>query len=179
MVTFLISGIWHGANWPYVAWGGMNGLLQIAEDMLAKPVKYINEKLKVKTESFSYKLGQVLRTDFLFVLCVTVFRSESMKAAGDYLRRMFTYFNPWVLSDGSLYELGLNYTEMHILWLSVLILFAVGVLRYKKRITLSRWLEKQTLWFQWAAAYGLIFANLIYGMYGINFDTAQFIYFQF
>ena len=113
------------------------------------------------------------------MLCVTVFRSESLTAAGDYLRRMFTYYNPWVLSDGSLYELGLNYTEMHILWLAVLVLFAVGVLRYKKRMSLSVWMEQQTLLFQWVVAYSLIFANLVYGMYGIHFDTAQFIYFQF
>lgn len=179
MVTFLISGIWHGANWPYVAWGAMNGALQILESLAVKPVKYLNNKFNVNTETFSYKLGQVLRTDFLFVLCVIVFRSASMTDAGHYLRRMFTCFNPWVLSDGSLYKLGLDYTEMHILWLAVLALFAVGVLRYKRNVDLAVWLEKQTTWFQWAVVYVLIFANLIYGIYGINFDTAQFIYFQF
>ncbi len=32
MVTFLVSGLWHGANWTYVAWGGLHGGAQIVED---------------------------------------------------------------------------------------------------------------------------------------------------
>ncbi len=32
LITFLTSGLWHGANWTYVAWGGLHGLYQIAEN---------------------------------------------------------------------------------------------------------------------------------------------------
>lgn len=34
LVTFLVSGLWHGANWTFVAWGGVHGLAQIAENAL-------------------------------------------------------------------------------------------------------------------------------------------------
>lgn len=34
MITFLISGLWHGANWNFVAWGGIHGLARIFEDLL-------------------------------------------------------------------------------------------------------------------------------------------------
>ena len=34
MVTFLVSGLWHGANWTFVFWGALHGVLQIIEKML-------------------------------------------------------------------------------------------------------------------------------------------------
>jgi D-alanyl-lipoteichoic acid acyltransferase DltB (MBOAT superfamily) len=34
LITFLVSGIWHGANWTFIVWGGMHGLLQIVEKAL-------------------------------------------------------------------------------------------------------------------------------------------------
>ncbi|MDE5784642.1 MAG: MBOAT family protein [Prevotella sp.] len=35
-VTFLVSGIWHGANWTFIVWGGMHGICQIIEKMLGQ-----------------------------------------------------------------------------------------------------------------------------------------------
>jgi len=40
MITFLVSGLWHGANWTYVIWGGFHGLYLIIESMVAKGKKY-------------------------------------------------------------------------------------------------------------------------------------------
>ena len=34
LLTFLASGLWHGANWTFVVWGGLHGILQITEDLL-------------------------------------------------------------------------------------------------------------------------------------------------
>src|SRR5208282_106007 len=41
MVTFLVSGLWHGANWTFVVWGGLNGLFVIGE-MLCRPLASAN-----------------------------------------------------------------------------------------------------------------------------------------
>lgn len=35
-VTFLVSGIWHGANWTFIVWGCMHGICQIVEKMLGQ-----------------------------------------------------------------------------------------------------------------------------------------------
>ena len=34
MITFMVSGLWHGANWTFVVWGMVHGLAQVAEDMM-------------------------------------------------------------------------------------------------------------------------------------------------
>ena len=36
LVTFLVSGIWHGANWTFIVWGGIHGICQIVEKMLGQ-----------------------------------------------------------------------------------------------------------------------------------------------
>ncbi len=36
LVTFLVSGIWHGANWTFIVWGGIHGVCQIIEKMLGQ-----------------------------------------------------------------------------------------------------------------------------------------------
>lgn len=39
MLTFLVSGLWHGANWTFILWGGMHGLLQVIETLWRRRTK--------------------------------------------------------------------------------------------------------------------------------------------
>lgn len=39
IITFLVSGLWHGANWTFVIWGGLHGVAQVLEKMLVKQSK--------------------------------------------------------------------------------------------------------------------------------------------
>jgi D-alanyl-lipoteichoic acid acyltransferase DltB (MBOAT superfamily) len=45
MITFLASGLWHGANWTFVVWGGMHGALQVAEDALFAKTRHVPKVL--------------------------------------------------------------------------------------------------------------------------------------
>lgn len=59
MITFLVSGLWHGASWNFIMWGGVHGIYQIAGDML-KPVKQkMQEQLHVNTACMSFHLGKM------------------------------------------------------------------------------------------------------------------------
>lgn len=46
-LTFLVSGLWHGANWTFVIWGGLNGLLQIFEDITGLRKRKILRRLRL------------------------------------------------------------------------------------------------------------------------------------
>lgn len=179
MITFLTSGLWHGASWSFVVWGGLHGLYQIIGDIL-KPVK---QKLirfgKVNTDNFSYRFGQIVVTFFLTTITWIFFRAGSLAEALYFIRRLFTKWNPWVLFDESLYTLGLDRVEANILIVSVVVLLLVDLLKYCRNMEFSAFLMKQNLWFRWLAALALIVAVLVYGEYGVNFDSAQFIYFNF
>lgn len=179
MITFLVSGLWHGANWTFVIWGGLHGIYQIIGDVLRPVKEKLNQKLAVKTESFSYKFGQIAITYILVSFTWLFFRAESVTAAFDMIRSMFVKFNPWVLFDQSLYTLGLNVTEVHILLVAVVILILVDGVRFFKAQTIEKFLNEQCLYFRWGIIFFLIFYIFIFGSYGIGYSAQQFIYFQF
>ena len=179
MITFLVSGLWHGANWTYLAWGGLHGFYQMIGKALRPWKERMNQKLHTKTQSISYKLGQALITFVLVDLAWIFFRADTLKDAVYYIWRMFTRADFWTLSDGSLYMLGLNRFEMNILYVSTGVLFLVDLIRYKKGQQPDEFLAEQCIWFRWLAVLGMILATLIFGVYGPAFDAQQFIYFQF
>lgn len=179
MVTFGVSGLWHGASWTFVAWGVLHGVYQVVGD-LTRPVRQkLYEKGQVKTGSFSFKLGQVVSTFLLVDFAWIFFRAGSMGEALAYCKRLFTKWDPWSLFNGEIYTLGLDRPEFNILIVSTVVLFLVELLRYFKKQTITAFLEEQCIWFRWSVILLLIGATIVFGIYGINFDSTQFIYFQF
>lgn len=179
LITFSISGLWHGAAWTFIFWGAIHGLYQVIGDLLRPVRKKVAELLKVKTDAFSHKLGKILTTFVLVDFAWIFFRAESMEQIRFFFNRMFTRFNPWVLFDESLFAYGIDRREWSILVPALLILFVVDLLRYRTNRNFGDLLVKQNLWFQYAVMFLLIASILVYGEYGINFDSNQFIYFQF
>jgi len=179
MVTFLASGLWHGASWTYVAWGGLHGLFQIVGDIL-KPVKErINRLLKTDTAAFSYKFGKIAVTFFLTSLAWVFFRAATFGDAFLFFKDFFTRPNLWSFFDGTLFNYGLSRQETTILVWALVVLVITDILKYVKKLTIADFLYKQNLWFRWAAIILLIVACFVFGEYGIDFDSAQFIYFRF
>lgn len=179
MVTFGVSGLWHGANWTYVFWGFLHGIYQVVGD-ITKPFRQsLWKKTNAKTESFSFKLAQVVGTFVLVDIAWIFFKANSLGIAVDYCKRMFTKWDPWSLFNGELYNLGLDRFEFNILIVATVALLLVDLLRYCKKQLITEFLQEQCIWFRWGVIFVLIFATIIYGMYGIQFDASQFIYFQF
>lgn len=178
-VTFLISGLWHGANWTYVLWGGIHGLYQIAGAWKKKYIDQFNKKFQTKTNSFSYKLGQVIVTFCLTTIAWIFFRSASITEAFDFLYRMFTRWDLWVIFKGVYQNCGLNTMQFTIAVLSIMVLLTVDCIKYKTEKDVIQFLNTQTLWFRWGVYIVIFMAVLIFGIYGPDVDAAQFIYFQF
>lgn len=179
MITFLVSGLWHGAAWTYIIWGGLHGLYQIVGEVFAPIRSKVVKWLRVDTTVFSYKFGQIGLTFALTTFAWIFFRAESLEQAIYYIERMFTKWNPWILFDQSLYNIGLDIIEMNVLIIALLCLVIVDFIKYKKDISVAEFLMKQNLWFRWLVLLFFILAVLVYGKYGINFDSSKFIYFDF
>ncbi|MBR3807759.1 MAG: MBOAT family protein [Lachnospiraceae bacterium] len=179
MVTFLVSGLWHGASWNYVVWGGLHGIYQVFGEILAPVRKKLVKVFKVNDGVFSYKLGQILFTFSLTSLTWVFFRAETIREALYFFKRMFTVWNPWVFFNEGLYEYGLDRVEVNILFAALIVLLLAELLKYFKKQRISEFLIEQNLWFRWIVVIGMIVACVVYGEYGISFDSNQFIYFQF
>ncbi len=179
MIVFLVSGLWHGADWSFVVWGGIHGLYQVVGDA-TKPLR---EKaccaLKIKTEVFSWRLLSTTITFCLVSFAWIFFRADTITDALRFIKRIFVKPTPWLMFNGGIFKLGLNRPEMNILLLSVLILFLVDLIRKKKHLTIDQFLFTQNVWFEWFALIALILMIFTFGEYGPAFDPKQFIYFQF
>ncbi len=179
LTTFVASGLWHGANWTFLAWGLLQGLYQVAGDLTRPFRQKLYARWHCKTESLSFRLGQSLST-FLFVDFAWIFfRAESMSKAFDYCKRLFTQWDPWSLFNGELYTLGLDRFEFNILIVAVLALFLADLVLFLKKQDLAAFLKEQCVWFRWGVIWLLVLAILVYGIYGEAFESSQFIYFQF
>lgn len=90
IIVWLVSGIWHGANWTFVIWGIYHGFLLIIEkliDLLRKTKK------SDKTIPFVLKAMNVLKTFLLVNLGWVFFRAPSIDVALNYIWRMATFQN--------------------------------------------------------------------------------------
>ncbi len=179
MITFLLSGLWHGAAWTYVAWGMIHGLYRVAGDVLKPVRRKLIGLLKVRTDVFSYRFGQIACTFGLTSFAWIFFRAESIDRAILYVRNLFCRWNPWVLFNESLYTFGLDRREAGILMAALLLLVLVDLVRYRTGRNLGEALYRQNLVFRWAAMIFLAASVIVYGVYGIDFDSSRFIYFAF
>lgn len=178
MIVFLVSGLWHGASWNYIIWGGLNGGFQVLGALLKPFRDKVVSLLHIDRESLGHKGYKMLTTFLLIDFTWIFFRADGARNALQIIKRMFSKWNPWVLFDGSLYELGLDAKDFGVLLIALLILLVAGICKYRK-ICVTKELEKQWLPIRWICYLAAIFFVLIYGIYGPAYDAGAFIYFQF
>ena len=179
MATMAVSGLWHGANWNYVAWGILHGVYQVIGDVTSGWRTRLYRALHAKTESISFHLAQVVSTFILTDLAWIFFRAPSLSHALRFCKRLVTKWDPWNLFNGEIYTLGLDRPEFNILTVSLTVLFLADLIRYRKKQEITVFLQEQCFWFRWGVIIALITATLVFGVYGIHFESSQFIYFQF
>lgn len=155
-VTFLVSGIWHGANWTYILWGILHGIFQIAEKALGWQ--------KCESRKPIVRILRILITFALVTFAWTIFRMPSIRDAFGVMERIFT-------DSGSLNILPK--TNIVLCLLSVITVTCVDVLRELKPQTFYRALNAPTV--RWSMLYALMVIILLCGV----FDCSQFIYVSF
>ena len=177
-IVFCVSGLWHGASWHFVLWGMVHGIMRIVGELTGSIREKVYSFLNLRRDTLATKLAQTIITFVLVTFAWVIFRALSIRQAMDMILGMFKDFNPWVLFDKSLYALGLDEKDFHVLMLAVLFMLIIDILRYKK-VRLVKIFMEQNLWFRWLVFHVGIIAILIFGIYGAKYDAAQFIYFQF
>ncbi len=81
MTTFVVSGLWHGAAWHFMAWGLAHGLLQVVGVNTAKARRKLRQWMRLETEAgvlTGWRTLQMLGTFVLVVLAWMLFRANSM-----------------------------------------------------------------------------------------------------
>ncbi|MGE4132678.1 MAG: MBOAT family protein [Bdellovibrionales bacterium] len=160
LLTFMISGFWHGANWTFLIWGLMNGALYLAS------MVYSRAKIKHRLEIPS--LLEQLLTFHLVCLCWVFFRATSLESARILIESALGMSGDGVRSIGSLKEA--LFGRLLNVWVGLLVavVFTIRHQSIRENIRQS-WRDF------WPIILTLAFLATVFG----DFNAAEFIYFQF
>jgi D-alanyl-lipoteichoic acid acyltransferase DltB (MBOAT superfamily) len=158
--VFMVSGLWHGASWNYVIWGGLHGTYSVLEGWLNKLMAQRGWQLP---SNFLTRSLRVLMTFVLVMFAWVFFRNDKAPVGQAFLiiQKMLTF--GW---DDPLHS-PLNAVEM---WFSV---FLIGILLLKETYYPCIETSNTKVFFGWLA----VLLTVIY-FFGV-FTSNQFIYFQF
>lgn len=178
LITFFISGLWHGANWTFIIWGMIHGLSIILDDIFKPVFQKIYSIFNINTQCFSFRLFQIIIAFLIINYSRLFFRAPDIETAVIMTKQMFSVWNPWIFFNNSLYDMGLSRKDFYVLCFSIIILWAVSFMQ-EKGIKIREELAKQNLVFRWILYWIAIFGILTFGVYGTAYNANQFIYFQF
>ena len=129
MITMLVSGLWHGAAWTFVFWGGLHGIYQSAEVLLSGVVKKKElTKEQKEEEEARFSVSRLLHTLLTFVLVSFAwlfFRADSMAVAWRFISKtlhgaddIINYLKTFVICSGMTY-LDMVWTIIPVMILAV------------------------------------------------------------
>ncbi|MBQ8198156.1 MAG: MBOAT family protein [Lachnospiraceae bacterium] len=175
MVTFLVSGLWHGAAWHFVVWGGLHGALQVLENCFPF-MKKLTRRAKENPESLRGPLIWFCRmvTFVTAMLAWVFFRAGSVSDACYVLLHMWDGISsPVSYVTRGLTDFGMGVSDVLSLAIPFLILVAYDYIALREDpIAKLRRLKKPV---RWVIYYGFIFLVLMFA----SFNAQEFVYFQF
>ncbi len=182
-MTFLISGLWHGANWTFLIWGGLNGVYLILEILFDRPRRAVMRLLRLRPTSWGYKIPAVAFTFGLTCFAWIFFRANSVSdafyVAGHVTDGLGGFLHAIATLDLSALNvefrgLGLSQREMTIAVLAIAFMESVHFLQRKH--SMRSMLSTRPVWLRWAVYYALFAGIVLLGAFN---QSQQFIYFQF
>ncbi len=168
LITFGISGFWHGANWTYVVWGLLNGFYLIIETYTQRFGKSVFGRVGMSEESVTRKTMRLALTFILTCIAWVIFRAKSLEDA------WYIYSHFYIGWDfGSIGTEQFLLRQMPAAILSIVFLEAVQFL--KPRLSIPMTLAKLPQTVRWSVYLSFIMLTIMFGIY----RKTQFIYFQF
>ena len=174
ILTFLVSGLWHGIGLNFLFWGLLHASYEIVGDITFPIRDRIYNRLGMPRESLRRKAIQSLGVFFLVTIGWVIFRTPQLSDGLEILRSMFTANNFGVLLDGSLFEAGLHQKEFRVLNFGIFLLIAIGIAQRWGGI--SDRITNYNIVVRYAIYYILIISIWIFGAYGVGFSAQDFIY---
>ena len=162
-VIFLVSGLWHGANWTFLAWGAYHALLFLPLILMGRNRRYRDTVAEGKWLPSLKEAGQMLLTFLLVVFGWIIFRAESIGQAWEVFG---TILSPSLLSAPEASGItGFSF--------AILIMLLVEWLQRDRQHPLA--IENIPYW----PVRGLIYISVFFLIMTLGGHSENFIYFQF
>ena len=159
-------------------WGGLNGIYQIIGEILQPVRDKAVKMLHLNRESIGHKAAKGLITFVLVDFAWIFFRASGYHESIAIVKSMFSYKNPWILLDGSLYTCGLDHKNFLLMMISIMVLLMADIFK-RRGIRVRNVIAQQDYWCRYLVMIFAICFILIFGVWGSGYDASGFIYFQF
>ena len=165
LLVFIISGLWHGANWTYIIWGALNGFYLVFAIVSQGYRDKLNQLTGLKNSPVFYHLSQILITFFLSCFAWIFFRANNVTDAFNIIKKISTF-------GGSIFIDNLSMMIYSFFGIFILLFVELKLEYYKGEFSFL----SHKSWIVRNLSYAtLIIIILLFGV----FDGGQFIYFQF
>ncbi|MBC8112070.1 MAG: MBOAT family protein [Verrucomicrobia bacterium] len=161
-LIFMVSGVWHGANWTFIVWGFIHGVFNTAE------------ALNKKYNYFPFKVPGFLQRVYMFVVVIFAwifFRAASLSDAFTVIKNMFVFNSDW-------------FNEIRNLEATAFLNFLLGFPLIALLLTLETWEQNERLQNLFVSNktvryLSYIMLCVIIAFFGVFVNQGSFIYFQF
>lgn len=170
-LTFLVVGIWHGANWTFVLYGAINGLYILTSGWTANFRRKFVKSIGLINYPRLHHIIKIVITFALMCFSSIFFRASNMTDAVYIIRATASSFiHPFET------ELMSPPVTVYRVLINVALLIFMEFVQVKQgKCSLPEMVSNMPLWMRWGFYYALILAIFFLG----EFNTRQFIYFQF
>ncbi len=178
IVVWFATGLWHGAAWNFIVWGMLNCVVTVVSYELEPLYKRFHARFP-STNRLWYDVLQMFRTFWLMgaIRILDVYRDVPVS-----FRQVGTIFTTggWSgIFSSEITALGLSAADYIVVLVGVIMMLFVSIVRYRNKDDIRANIERRGAAFSAAVIIILVFAVLVFGAYGIGYDSSQFIYNQF
>lgn len=176
-ITFLVSGLWHGANWTFAIWGALHGVYMILDAFLAPLRQSLTSRITSSTGRLALASTNILITFCLVTIAWIPFRANTLDDTLFIVSHLFSGAGSWF--DLSVQYInfrgaGIDLTEMLYSLLSIGIVITYDIIDARSGFEFKLCSKPRPL--RWTVYYAFLLTILFFAPYN---QAKNFIYFQF
>jgi alginate O-acetyltransferase complex protein AlgI len=179
LIVFVVSGLWHGAAWTFVAWGALNAVFIVVGETSRRRRERLWKRAQARLDQWHAGAGAHLAQVRALLAWALIFNLMTLSLIffrAPTLGRALEMYGTLVSRPDTLFALGgLPLPKFQL----VLAVAAIGVFLLVDGLGRSpawaQWFKIQPRWVRWSAAYALLLAVLMFG----ELNLVEFYYFQF
>ena len=177
LIVFTVSGLWHGADFTFLAWGLLHGIYQVIGSIVFPIRDKVTKVFNVGRTSFSHRFVKTTVTFILVAYAWVFFRADDIGQALRIIRSSLA-FTPWKFVDGSMYQYGLTRGNFLLGVFGIALMIIVDLVN-SRGIVIREKILCQGMWLRWIIMIVGIVVTVVCGIWGPGYDVSDFIYKQF
>jgi len=167
-ITFLISGLWHGANWTFVVWGALHGTYLVLAIITQKSRDSLANKIGLSKAKRFNAFVNLAWTFFLVYFAWIFFRANNLQDAFHVIGNIFSWET--YSAHVQLFHFSADFF-LSFLLIGILMLVEFG----QEWFGLNAWLNNRSRAIKWVLFIGVMIIIFVLG----KWDENSFLYFQF